>query len=69
MVVMKILAWDQLLVVQVQTILVIMVAITVYLKELKILSFFKFIIIMHNMLNTEVIGMVNSLDKDQILNF
>ena len=42
-------------------------ALTVYLKKVKMLSSFFFI--MHNMPTTEVIGMVNSLDKDQILDF
>ena len=41
-------------------------ALTVYLKKVKMLSSF---FIMHNMLTTEVIGVVNSLDKDQILDF
>ena len=40
-------------------------ALTVYLKKVKMsLFFFKFI-----MPTTEVIGVVNSLDKDQILDF
>ena len=39
---------------------------TVYLKKVKILTF---IIFMHNMPTTEVIGLVNSLDKDQLLEF
>ena len=39
---------------------------TVYLKKLKMLSFF---FIMHNMPTAEVIGVVNSLDRDQILDF
>ena len=43
-------------------------ALTVYLKKLKMLSSF-FFFIMHNMPTTEVIGVVNSLDKDQILDF
>ena len=43
-----------------------MVTLTVYPKKVKILSFFIF---MHNMPTTEVIGVVNSLDKDQILDF
>ena len=41
-------------------------ALTVYLKKVKILSF---IIFMHNMPTTEVIGLVNFLDKDQLLDF
>ena len=45
-----------------------MVALTVYLKKVKMSIFFIFFI-MHNMPTTEVIGMVNSLDKDQILDF
>ena len=39
-------------------------ALIVYLKKVK-MSFF----IMHNMPTTEVIGVVNSLDKYQILGF
>ena len=44
-----------------------MVALTVYLKKVKMSSFLNFF--MHNMPTTEVIGVVNSLDKDQILDF
>ena len=43
-----------------------MVILAVYLKKVKILSF---IIFMYNMPTTEVIGVVNSLDKDKILDF
>ena len=39
---------------------------TVYLKKVKMLFFY---IIMHNIPTTEVIGVVNSLDKDHILDF
>ena len=39
---------------------------TVYLKKVKMMSIF---FIMHNMPTTKVIGVVNSLDKDQILDF
>ena len=46
-----------------------MVALTVYLKKVKMLSFFNLFIFMHNMPTTEVIGVINSLDKDQILDF
>ena len=43
---------------------------TVYLKKVKMLSFFVFFFIMHNMPpTTEVIGEVNSLNKDHILDF
>ena len=42
----------------------VMVALTVYLKKVKMLSFF-----MHIMPTMEVIGVVNFLDKDQILDF
>ena len=42
-------------------------ALSVYLKKIKMLSLFFFT--MHNMPITEVIGVVNSLDKDQILDF
>ena len=42
-----------------------MVALIVHLKKVKMSSFF----IRHNMPTTEVIGVVNSLDKDQILDF
>ena len=38
----------------------------VYLKKVKILSF---IIFMHYMPTTEVIGLLNSLDKDQHSDF
>ena len=62
---MKILAWDQLLVAQIWTILMAMVDLTVYLKKVKML----YIFIMHNMSTTEVISVVNSLDKDEILRF
>ena len=44
----------------------VMVALTDYIKKVKILSIF---LIVHNMPTTEVIGIVNSLDKDQILHF
>ena len=43
-----------------------MVALTVYLKKVKM---FVVVFIMHNMPTTEVIGVVKSLDKDQILDF
>ena len=46
----------------------VMVALTVYLKKVKMLSSFIFFIML-NMLTTEVIGVVNSLDKDQTLDF
>ena len=42
-------------------------ALTVYLKKVKMSSFFFFF--MHIMPTTEVIGVVNSLDKGQILDF
>ena len=42
-------------------------ALTVYLKSVKMSSFLKFF--MHIMPTTEVIGVVNFLDKDQILDF
>ena len=38
---------------------------TVYLKKVKM----SFLFFMQNMPTTEVIGVVNSLDKDQILDF
>ena len=40
-------------------------AFTVYQKKVKMSSF----LIIHNMTTTEVISVVNSLDKDQILGF
>ena len=43
-------------------------ALTVYLKKVK-MSSFKKNFFMHIMPTTEVIGVLNSLDKDQILNF
>ena len=45
----------------------VVMALTVYLKKVKMLSFF--FLIMHNMTTTEVISVVNSLAKDQILDF
>ena len=45
----------------------VMVALTVYPKRVKMSSFLKFF--MHIMPTTEAIGVVNSLDKDQILDF
>ena len=45
-------------------------ALTVYLKKVKMLSFcFLFFLYMHIITTTEVIGVINSLDKDQILDF
>ena len=44
-------------------------ALIVYIKKVKMSSFFFFFFIMHSMPTTEVIGVVNSLDKDQILDF
>ena len=45
-------------------------ALTVYLKKVKMSSFFFFFLsFVHIMPTTEVIGVVNSLDKDQILDF
>ena len=45
----------------------VMVALTFYLKKVKMSSLSLFF--MHIMPTTEVIGVVNSLDKDQILDF
>ena len=42
---------------------------TVYLKKVKMLSFLLLLLFMYNMPTTKVIGVVNSLDKDQILDF
>ena len=44
-------------------------ALRVYLKKVKMSSFLNKIFLMHIMPTTEVIGVINSLDKDQILDF
>ena len=68
MAVVKILAWDQLLNISCASLNHLGGNGGPYSlsKETKILSF---IIFMHNMPTTEVIGLVNSLDKDQLLDF
>ena len=43
----------------------VMVYLTVYLKKVKMFSFF----IMPNMITNEVISVINSLDKNQIFRF
>ena len=71
MAVVKILAWDQLLNISCASLnhLGGNVGLTVYLKKVKISFFLLFFLVVHIMPTTEVIDVVNSLDKDQILDF